>query len=168
MVFCHTLTWISHGFTYVPHPDPPSHLPPQTPSFLTIFFIFSLVSSVISQLGSNVNRKLFALTMYFFSPSNFHPNPISVSSPVWKGVPSTQVKTDWPVSRRSLSHLTRPPFDLHQMETRGSEITMITMGLHFFCLFLSISVCLFVCFGGRRRWHPTPVFLPGKSYGGAW
>ena len=24
--FCHTLTWISHGFTCVPHPDPPSHL----------------------------------------------------------------------------------------------------------------------------------------------
>ena len=26
--FCHTLTWISHGFTCVPHPDSPSHLPP--------------------------------------------------------------------------------------------------------------------------------------------
>ena len=26
--FCHTLTWISHGWTCVPHPDPPSHLPP--------------------------------------------------------------------------------------------------------------------------------------------
>ena len=26
--FCHTLTWISHGFTCVPHPDRPSHLPP--------------------------------------------------------------------------------------------------------------------------------------------
>ena len=26
--FCHTLTWISHGFTCVPHADPPSHLPP--------------------------------------------------------------------------------------------------------------------------------------------
>ena len=24
---CHTLKWISHGFTCVPHPDPPSHLP---------------------------------------------------------------------------------------------------------------------------------------------
>ena len=24
---CHTLTWISHGFTCVPHSDPPSHLP---------------------------------------------------------------------------------------------------------------------------------------------
>ena len=25
--FCHTLTWISHGFTCIPHPDPPCHLP---------------------------------------------------------------------------------------------------------------------------------------------
>ena len=25
--FCHTLTWISHEFTCIPHPDPPSHLP---------------------------------------------------------------------------------------------------------------------------------------------
>ena len=24
---CHTMTWISHGFTCVPHPNPPSHLP---------------------------------------------------------------------------------------------------------------------------------------------
>ena len=25
--FCHKLTWISHGFTCIPLPDPPSHLP---------------------------------------------------------------------------------------------------------------------------------------------
>ena len=25
--FCHTLTWISHGFTCIPHPISPSHLP---------------------------------------------------------------------------------------------------------------------------------------------
>ena len=25
--FCHTLTWISHGLTCVPHPNLPSHLP---------------------------------------------------------------------------------------------------------------------------------------------
>ena len=25
--FCHTLTWISLGYTCTPHPDPPSHLP---------------------------------------------------------------------------------------------------------------------------------------------
>ena len=26
--FCHTLTWISHGSTCVPHAEPPSHFPP--------------------------------------------------------------------------------------------------------------------------------------------
>ena len=26
--FCHTLTWISHGVTCVPHPEPPSHFLP--------------------------------------------------------------------------------------------------------------------------------------------
>ena len=26
--FCHTFTWISHGCTCIPHPEPPSHLPP--------------------------------------------------------------------------------------------------------------------------------------------
>ena len=25
--FCHPLTWLSHGVTCIPHPDPPSHLP---------------------------------------------------------------------------------------------------------------------------------------------
>ena len=25
--FCHTLTWISHGYTCIPHPDPPFYLP---------------------------------------------------------------------------------------------------------------------------------------------
>ena len=26
--FCHTLTWICHEYTCVPHPEPPSHIPP--------------------------------------------------------------------------------------------------------------------------------------------
>ena len=28
--FCHSSTWIRHGCTNVPHPEPPSHLPPHT------------------------------------------------------------------------------------------------------------------------------------------
>ena len=31
--FCHTLKWNSHGFTCVPHPDPPTHLPLQRINF---------------------------------------------------------------------------------------------------------------------------------------
>ena len=27
-LFCHTLTWIHHKYTWVPNPEPPSHLPP--------------------------------------------------------------------------------------------------------------------------------------------
>ena len=45
--FCHTLTWTSHGFTYVPHPDPPSCLPP-IPS-LWVFLVhqpWALVSCI--------------------------------------------------------------------------------------------------------------------------
>ena len=28
--FCHTLIWISHGCTCIPHPERPSHLPPHS------------------------------------------------------------------------------------------------------------------------------------------
>ena len=28
--FCHTSTWICHGCTRAPHPEPPSHHPPRT------------------------------------------------------------------------------------------------------------------------------------------
>ena len=43
--FCHTLTLLSHGFTCIPHPDPPSHLPlypiplglPSAPGLSTCF-----------------------------------------------------------------------------------------------------------------------------------
>ena len=47
--FCHTSTWIRHGYTRVPLYEPPSHLPPRTirpghpsapASFLTFFFHF--------------------------------------------------------------------------------------------------------------------------------
>ena len=29
-LFCHILTWIRHGCTWVPNPEPPSHRPPHT------------------------------------------------------------------------------------------------------------------------------------------
>ena len=37
--FCHTLTWISHGFTCIPHPDPPSHLHLYPIPLLLCFYI---------------------------------------------------------------------------------------------------------------------------------
>ena len=39
--FCHTSTWIRHGCTRVPHPEPPAHLPPGFNS-LSVFSQYSV------------------------------------------------------------------------------------------------------------------------------
>ena len=56
--FCHTLTWISYGFTRVPHPDPRSHLPlhpwsplkkKKKPTFFNVsHFLLSLTPSSVT------------------------------------------------------------------------------------------------------------------------
>ena len=56
--FCYTLTWISHGCTYVPHPEPPSHLPPHhipqgcpsAPTLSALFHALNLDWSSISHM----------------------------------------------------------------------------------------------------------------------
>ena len=41
--FCHTLTWINHGFTCVPHPNPPSCLPPYPiPWIRKLWYIYTM------------------------------------------------------------------------------------------------------------------------------
>ena len=44
--FCHSVIWISHGFTCVPHPEPLSHLPPHG------FFLFKKYFASIDLLCS--------------------------------------------------------------------------------------------------------------------
>ena len=65
--FCHTLTWISHGFTCIPHPDLPSLLPlhliplglPSAPGLSTYWMhetsplILMLTSSKITLTGTS-------------------------------------------------------------------------------------------------------------------
>ena len=56
--FCHTLTWISHGFTCIPHPDPLSHLPlhpiplglPSAPALSTLSHALNLDWWFVSHL----------------------------------------------------------------------------------------------------------------------
>ena len=49
--FCHTLKWNSHGFTCVPHPDPPSHFLIE-PLLLSAFTASGWVQSVVRELTS--------------------------------------------------------------------------------------------------------------------
>ena len=55
--FCHTLTWISHGFTCIPHPDLPSHHPlhpislglPSAPGLSTCLMPEALLKDPLSE-----------------------------------------------------------------------------------------------------------------------
>ena len=50
--FCHALTWISHGFTCAPHPEPPSRLP--LPCFASSLYTLSVGLFSLFQLESTV------------------------------------------------------------------------------------------------------------------
>ena len=77
--FCHTSTWIRHGCTHVPNPEPPSHLPPHTiplghpsapaPSFL--------------HPASNLDWRLVSYMILYMlrchSPKSFPPLPLPQS-----------------------------------------------------------------------------------------
>ena len=62
--FCHTSTCIRHGCTHVPHPEPPSHLPPHTiplghPSAPAPSFLYP---------ASNLDRRFVSyVILYMFS-----------------------------------------------------------------------------------------------------
>ena len=61
--FWHTLTWISHGHTCVPHPEPPSNLPPHPipqghPSALAL--------STLSHLSNLDRRSASHMIIYTF------------------------------------------------------------------------------------------------------
>ena len=74
--FCHTSTWIHHGCTRVPHPEPPSHLPPHSiplghpsaPALSILYHALNLDWWLISHM-----------ILYMFqchSPKSSHPLPL--------------------------------------------------------------------------------------------
>ena len=75
----HTLTWIRHGCSYVPHPEPPSHLlphpiplgHPSTPALGTLY------------PASNLDRRFVSHVIIYMvqchSPKSSHPCPLPQS-----------------------------------------------------------------------------------------
>ena len=59
--FCHTVTWICHRCTSVPHPEPRSHLPPHT----------TFYSCVLLSLRILLQQSLGPLDVQFTDPSHF-------------------------------------------------------------------------------------------------
>ena len=77
--FCHTLTWISHGCTCVPHLEPLSHLPPHPipqgwPSALALSALFHALNL---DLWSISHMVIYMYHCYFLKSS--HPRLLSES-----------------------------------------------------------------------------------------
>ena len=70
--FCHTLTWISHGFTCIPHPDAPSHLPlcpiPLETSASGSFLKSHFFASDGQSIGASSSASVFTMNIQDWFP----------------------------------------------------------------------------------------------------
>ena len=77
--FCHTSTCIHHGCTRVPHPEPPSHLPPRT---IPLGHPSAPAPSILSH-ASNLDWQFIShMILYMFQchfPKSSHPRPLPQS-----------------------------------------------------------------------------------------
>ena len=80
--FCHTLTWLHHGCTWVPNPEPPSHLPPH---IISLDHPRAPAPSILYPV-SNVDWHFVSyMIVYMFqchSPKSSHPLPLLQSPKV--------------------------------------------------------------------------------------
>ena len=77
--FCNISTWIHHGYTCVPHPEPPSHLPrhtiplghPSAPAPTILYHASNLDWRFISHM--------ILYIFQYYSPKSSHPRPLPES-----------------------------------------------------------------------------------------
>ena len=80
--FCHTLTWIRHGCTWVPNPEPPSHLPPH---IISLDHPRVPAPSILYPVSNIDWRFISYMIVYMFqchSPKSSHPLPLPQSPKV--------------------------------------------------------------------------------------
>ena len=79
--FCHTLTWISLGYTCISHPDPPSHLPLYPiPGVFPVHQAWALVSCI--QPGLVICFSLDNIHVSMLFSWNIPPSPSPTESKV--------------------------------------------------------------------------------------
>ena len=80
--FWHTLTWICHGCTWVPNPEPPSHLPPH---IISLGHPSASAPSILYPASNLYWRFISHIILYMFqchSPKLSHPLPLPQSPKV--------------------------------------------------------------------------------------
>ena len=77
--FCHTSTWIRHGCTWVPNPEPPSHL---SPHIISLGHPGAPAPSILYPVSNLDWRFISYLILYMFqchSPKSSRPLPLPQS-----------------------------------------------------------------------------------------
>ena len=80
--FCHTLTWIHHGCTWVPNPEPPSHL---SPHIISLGHPSAPAPSILYPVSNLDWQFVSYMIVYIFqcqSPKSTHPLPLPQSPKV--------------------------------------------------------------------------------------
>ena len=80
--FCHTLTWIHHGCTWVPNPEPLSHLPPH---IISLDHPHAPAPSILYPVSNLDWHFVSYMIVYMFqchSPKSSHPLPLPQSPKV--------------------------------------------------------------------------------------
>ena len=80
--FCHTLTWIRHGCTWVPNPEPPSHLPAH---IISLDLPCAPFPSILYPVSNTDWWFVSYMIVYMFqchSPKSSHPLPFPQSPKV--------------------------------------------------------------------------------------
>ena len=74
--FCHTSSWIHHGCTWVPNPEPPSHL---LPRIISLDHPHAPAPSILYPVSNTDWRFLSYMIVHMFqchSPKSSHPLPL--------------------------------------------------------------------------------------------
>ena len=159
--FCHISKWICHRYTCVPHPEP-SSLP--IPSLWVVPVHQPQASSIVHRTWTGDSFHIWYYT-YFNAILPNHPT-LSLSHRVQKTV--LYISVSFAVSYTGLSEKAMAPhsstlaWKIPWMEEPGRLQSMGSLRVgHDW----ATSLSLFTFMHWRRKWQPTPVFLPGESQG---
>ena len=139
--FCHTLTWISHGFPCVPHPDPPSHLPPHP-------FPLGLPSAPALSLGIHTEEtrsERHVCTPVFIAA-------LFIIARIWKE-PRCPSADEW---IRKLWYIYT--MEYHSAIKKNSFESVLMR-------WVKLEPIIWSEVSQKDKDQFTPVFLPGKSHG---
>ena len=144
--FCHTSTWICHGCTCVPNPEPPSHFPPHA---IPLGHPSAPAPSILYPVSCIEPR----LAIHFLHDS------IHVSMPFSQIIPPSP-------SPRESKRLFYTSVSLLLSRIQGYHYHLSKFHIYVlvYCIGVSLSGLLHSVLW-RRKWKPTPVFLPGESQG---